>query len=263
MAYKYKYLDGNVSYSEISDVGVIMGSKVGFAEYLTSSDHTQITMCRPVVNAIDIDWNGATIEGMSWEINTTGDLLRALKSLHTMLTSLKIPHSILELEGGSRVLTIDNFETIKEELRGLSAYEIAKKLAEQNSQYFPYTEETWIASLKGATGAPGANGTNGKSAYELALARNPNIGSEEQWLASLKGKSAFETAMQAYNTLGYPFPYQNEVEWMDAIAKVGQIDGDLNELLASKQDVLYPGDGISISGNVISTPVVSWINIIS
>ncbi len=42
-----------------------------------------------------------------------------------------------------------------------------------------------------ATGAPGADGkdgADGKSAYEIAKEKNPDVGSEEEWLASLKGK---------------------------------------------------------------------------
>ena len=46
-------------------------------------------------------------------------------------------------------------------------------------------------SLVPATGAPGADGkdgADGKSAYEIAKEKNPDVGSEEEWLASLKGK---------------------------------------------------------------------------
>ena len=45
-----------------------------------------------------------------------------------------------------------------------------------------------------ATGAPGADGKDGKdgqdgkSAYDIAKEKNPDVGSEEEWLASLKGK---------------------------------------------------------------------------
>ena len=45
-----------------------------------------------------------------------------------------------------------------------------------------------------ATGAPGADGKDGKdgqdgkSAYDIAREKNPEVGSEEEWLASLKGK---------------------------------------------------------------------------
>ena len=49
-------------------------------------------------------------------------------------------------------------------------------------------------SLVPATGAPGADGKDGKdgqdgkSAYDIAKEKNPDVGSEEEWLASLKGK---------------------------------------------------------------------------
>ena len=40
----------------------------------------------------------------------------------------------------------------------------------------------------GAPGADGKDGADGKSAYEIAKEKNPDVGSEEEWLASLKGK---------------------------------------------------------------------------
>lgn len=37
-------------------------------------------------------------------------------------------------------------------------------------------------------GAAGTGGKDGESAYEIAKRLNPEVGSEEEWIASLKGK---------------------------------------------------------------------------
>ena len=47
----------------------------------------------------------------------------------------------------------------------------------------------WIPiPATGTPGADGKDGADGKSAYEIAKEKNPDVGSEEEWLASLKGK---------------------------------------------------------------------------
>lgn len=45
-----------------------------------------------------------------------------------------------------------------------------------------------LVPTTGAPGADGKDGADGKSAYEIAKEKNPDVGSEEEWLASLKGK---------------------------------------------------------------------------
>lgn len=72
-------------------------------------------------------------------------------------------------------------------------------VAQDTGNLWVYTAEIWV-DLGPFRGTNGTNGTNGKSAYEIALANNPAIGTETEWLASLKGtngtngKSAYEVA---------------------------------------------------------------------
>lgn len=232
MALSYIYKDGNVTFSGIRDTTLIAGQKVVKAPYAVNdsneirTDLDSITASM-VINAIDIDWNDATINGISYKsIRTSADLLNLIKEIYD-----KIPTEITQLVGGTNVLTKDNFTTIKEELQGKSAYDIAKETAQQNGQSFSYTEAQWIESLKGAPGKDGAPGLNGLSAFDIA--------------------------QQTFQALGKEFPYHDETEWTLAITEGANVDAKLEK----KQDVLIMGNGINISGNVISTPLATWINI--
>lgn len=263
----YKYIDEDVEFSGIKNTNVRVGQKIGAAKYVVDEEGNIISS-RPVINAIDIDWNNANAEELEKPIKTSADLINEIIKTKRSIANISIPKSIYDLAGGTRVLTIDNFEDIKDELVGKSAFDIAKETAEQTGIYFPYqTEAEWISSLKGPKGDRGNDGTPGASAYQIAKLQNPNIGTESEWIASLKGASAFQIAQQTYESLGQDFPYSNEVEWMTAIISHSEdiepiIEEKVNTKLASKQDKLTAGEGINIdSNNVISTTVSTWINI--
>lgn len=114
-------------------------------------------------------------------INT---LTRLSETLVVVQTS--IPKTVSDLLDGTDVLRSSSFETIKDELKGDSAFEIAKKVATENHTPFNYQNEAeWIASLKGD------KGNNGASAYDIAR----------------------QTAL----ILGKEFPYNNEQEWITDI----------------------------------------------
>lgn len=263
----YKYIDENIEFSGIKNANVRVGQKIAASKYVVDEEGNIISS-RPVINAIDIDWNNANAEELEKPIKTSADLINEIIKTKQSIANIQVPKSIYDLAGGTRVLTIDNFEDIKDELVGKSAFDIAKETAESAGIYFPYqTEAEWISSLKGPKGDRGNDGTPGASAYQLAKLQNPNIGSESEWLASLKGASAFQIAQQTYASLGQEFPYSNEVEWMTAIINHSEdlepiIEEKVNTKLASKQDKLTAGDGINIdSNNVISATVNTWINV--
>ena len=114
-------------------------------------------------------------------INTIGRLSETLVVVQT-----SIPKTVSDLLDGTDVLRSSSFETIKDELKGDSAFEIAKKVATENHTPFTYQNEAeWIASLKGD------KGNNGASAYDIAR----------------------QTAL----ILGKEFPYNNEQEWITDI----------------------------------------------
>ena len=154
----YKYVDDNIEYNGIKQTNVRVGQKISVTAY-TVDEEGNILPTRPVINAIDIDWNNATAAEFEKPIKTTGDLLREIIKNRNLVESIHVPKSIYDLEGGTKVLTTDNFETIKDQLTGKSAYDIAKETAEAAGVPFPYTtEEQWVASLKGERGPAGAAG---------------------------------------------------------------------------------------------------------
>ena len=69
----------------------------------------------------------------------------------------------------------------------------------------------------GPEGPQGLTGPQGKSAYEVALEVDPNIGTKAQWLASLKGspgdngKSAYQIALELNPAIGTP------AQWLDSL----------------------------------------------
>jgi len=77
-------------------------------------------------------------------------------------------------------------------LKGKSSYQLAV------DNGFVGSEAQYLESLEGSDGTNGTNGedgADGKTAYELALAADPDVGTEAEWLASLKG----ETGQAAYD----------------------------------------------------------------
>lgn len=213
----YKYIDENVEFSGIKSPQIRTGQKITASSY-TVDENGNIISNRPIINAIDIDWNNASSEDLDSVIKTTSDLLKILINIKNKVNNIKVPTSIYELAGGTTVLTTENFETIKEQLIGKSAYQIAKETAEEAGIEFPYSNErTWVASLKGERGSTGAPGSDGLSAYQIAKLYDDSIGTETEWVASLQGASAFQIAARTYAMLGKEFPYANEVEWMEAI----------------------------------------------
>ena len=142
-----------------------------------------------IINAVDIDWNGAYLESLNVYINTTGELLSQINLIHQTLendissinTTLNskanisdIPSSIFELNG------IESFAQTSWVLSQLQTY--------SRSAYDVYVENggnlsqaDWLLSLHGE------NGQNGKSAYEIARQYN-YYSNEQEWLLSLKGE---------------------------------------------------------------------------
>ena len=217
MTNTYKYVDENIEYSGLKNPQIRTGQKIAASSYVVDEDGNIISN-KPIVNAIDIDWNNATAEGLENPVKTSGDVLKEIVKTKNAVSNIHVPTSIYELAGGTQVLTTENFETIKEQLTGKSAFQIAKETAEAAGISFPYTTEiSWVASLKGEKGNTGPSGSDGLSAYQIAKIYDESIGSESEWIASLQGQSAFQIAARTYAMLDKEFPYSNETEWMEAI----------------------------------------------
>ncbi len=227
------YIDNKneVTYSNINPIYVVTGQKIAAAEYKYDADGN-IKSPRPVINAIDIDWNNASIEDTT--VSSTGDLINLIHTNKKNIEEAKqsIPKRTSDLLDGYDILTRSSFESIKDELTGKSAYDIAKETALALGNPFPYNnEQEWILSLKGEKG---------------------NAGS-----------SAYEIAKQTYQILNKEFPYANETEWMTDIIDNKEAkeytDQKISELSTSLR--YNAGDGIVIENNVISASSNTWIQI--
>ena len=227
------YIDNknNVTYDNIEQVYITTGQKISGGQY-KYDENGNIKSPRPIINAIDIDWNNASIEDTN--INTTGDLINAIHTNKKNIEDAKksIPKRASDLLDGYDILTRSSFESIKNELTGKSAYDIAKETALILGNPFPYNnEKEWILSLKGE------KGNSGSSAYEIAK--------------------------QTYQILNKSFPYANETEWMTDIINNKEAkdytDQKISELRASLK--YNAGEGITIENNVISASSNTWIQI--
>ena len=115
---------------------------------------------------------------------------------------------------------------------GKSAYEIAKEHG------FTESEESWLASLKGADGKDGqdgAAGATGKSAYEVWL-ENGHTGSEEDFLNALKGTDGLNGQDGKNGTDGANGKSAYEI-WLENPANTGKSEADfLASLKGEKGD---------------------------
>lgn len=309
----YKLNDNNVNFNVKAELTFPIGDKVVYDTYDTN-ENGDITWHKPVINAIDIDWQNATTDEITDAINTSGKLIsiisnnkksirltneaitsirnqintieeslesinniidgsqsltelkeslrllservtaieegnvdidlteiqNAINTVNERINNLSIPKYVDELIDGYDVLRRSQFEVIRDQLKGDSAYDIAKKLAQQNGTPFPYsTEAEWLASLKGENGRQGENGA-----------------------------SAYEIAKRTANILHVDFPYSNEIEWMTSIingndtkAYTDQKISELRTELINNGSNLTAGDGIIIENKVISASANTWIKI--
>lgn len=92
--------DNQIQFSNITVPGKNMGSVIGKSNYKNDSgqsidDEYKGAIQKPssLINAIDIDWNGAKVNGDT--INTTGELLAKIADLETLVRGL---YASLELD---------------------------------------------------------------------------------------------------------------------------------------------------------------------
>lgn len=82
-----KYIDNEVTFNGIEHAGLITGGpKLSKGKYeLDNNGNIMYNM--PIINAIDIDWNNASVEGLLSNINTTGDLIKTIAGINISLQS--------------------------------------------------------------------------------------------------------------------------------------------------------------------------------
>ena len=187
---------------------------------------------RPVVNAVDIDWNNAYVESLDTYINTTGDLLQQLNVIYNLLSDIEQPDL-------SNYLTHDDLNTsslkeILDEVYADKSIETAISNIPTSiyhlNDYDDFAEKTWVNNLLR---------TYQKSAYDVYVENGGTL-SKTEWLASLKGtdgingKSAFEIAKQYDASL----LNKTESEWVQSLKGEKGDKGDKGDT----------GPGINILG---------------
>lgn len=254
------YIDNKVKYTSGLDynAGIITSQKISAGNYYNPKTG-EWTGPKPTINAIDIDWNSATIENVDsieddntnkiGPIKTTTDLLVAIAKIRNRIQGT-IPTSINDLIDGENVVTksylSDYVSVIRDQLKPESAYDIANRISGNTIG----TETEWIASLKGEPGETGPQGNAGLSAFQIAQLYDDSLKNltEAQWIESLKGaqgvsgKSAYDIAVEH----GYQ---GTEEEWINSFS-----GGQGMNLIA--------GDGIKIKDGTIST-IHNWISVIN
>jgi len=76
----YRYVDGNIVYTSVKNPQGLFKYPIGRQGRLNVNGEnvTNIDSNKPFINAVDIDWNGAVVDGNL--INTTTDLLEWIDS---------------------------------------------------------------------------------------------------------------------------------------------------------------------------------------
>lgn len=186
---KYTDHDSNITFNNVKAAGVYHASgPIGLNDrYRTDSTGTILTGIQhpelSLINAIDIDWNGAQVDP-EVELNTTGDLLKWIKSKGGNSGSTNF--DVYIDENGYWVINGTNTGIKAIGKNGKDGKDGIDGEKGDAFTFDDFTEEQ-LNRLRGYDGRDGTNGTNGKSAFELALENGFN-GSIDEWLASLKGE---------------------------------------------------------------------------
>ena len=108
-----KYTDNGVVFDGIENAGLITGGpKLSKGKY-DKDENGNIIYNMPIINAIDIDWNNAQVEGLNGRINSTGDMLSKVGGINSEL------HSTMEaLE--NTIGDVESLETLVEQLETLA-----------------------------------------------------------------------------------------------------------------------------------------------
>ena len=104
----YKYIKDDVEFSDIKNANITTGQKISSKKY-NVDEEGNIKILNKIINAIDIDWNNAKINGIDKNISSSADLLQIIGDTNSKLNSI---HS----GGDCNSLPIYDSET-EEELR--------------------------------------------------------------------------------------------------------------------------------------------------
>lgn len=82
-----KYIDKEIKFNNVKGTGINLNTGLPiFSRKYKKDNDGNIIFNKPIINAIDIDWNAAQLQNN--EINTTGDLLNIIKDLQNKINIL-------------------------------------------------------------------------------------------------------------------------------------------------------------------------------
>ena len=125
MAKQLQLSYNGIQYTKVYQPAVIIGGKIGFDNYIIDENYNITNIYDPetygtIVNAIDIDWNGAELEE-NLTLNNTSDLLNRVKNTYTkdqLYTQEHIDEKITTL---SQVIA-NTGETLNNKIDNLDVY---------------------------------------------------------------------------------------------------------------------------------------------
>jgi len=106
-----QYTDSNITFSSVKPLSTVVSyPPIGYCENYKTDPNTGAIIVRPIINAIDIDWNNADM-GDAY-INTTGQLLYYIKNRFGNITISRNYNSGLPIATiNNNTIYIPNFQS--------------------------------------------------------------------------------------------------------------------------------------------------------
>ena len=229
------YQNSNILYTNVTRPSFTTSGRIAKGAYTLDSSGNVIGTAGPVINAIDIDWNGAYLESLDTYINSTSDLFSQLNHIYQSIANISdnidlseylktddltselleeklndifaaksVEESIAALEENlGNKANLSDLTVSK--IQGIDAFATTVWVNNQlrnysRSAYDVYVENGGTLSRsEWLASLKGTDGVDGKSAYEIAKQFDPYIGSEYEWIQSLQGHNGYSAYELAYN----------------------------------------------------------------
>lgn len=230
---KYLDINSNVQFENIKFPSFVTSGRIARGPYTIDDQNNIIGTYGPVINAIDIDWNKVLIESTGEYINTTGDLIKQINYIYTLLDNLDLGDDYLKAEDLTTELLSsklnstyaakaieDTVNSLESELSNKANISDIPTSIDQLNDINKYATKSWTNELLGSYATRiwvnQQLSTYQKSAYQIAQ-EHGFTGTETEWLESLRGEngingdSAYELAKKYNAYIG------TEEEWIASL----------------------------------------------
>jgi len=209
-----KYQDQNILFTNVTYPSFLTSGRISKGRYTTDGNNNITQTTGPLLNAIDIDWNGAYLSSANTYINTTGELISQINIIYESLNNLSnnlsgyLQSSDITLEFLNSILgeTYAN-KSIENRVTELSnALSNKADLSDIPTSIYQLDNADNFATIAWVNNQLR---TYSRSAYDVYKERqislNQSYLSVSEWLESLKGepglngsngKSAYELAVE-------------------------------------------------------------------